>query len=122
MSAPNDQNLSHRPPGEDRQDSAEVSGGPVGEAGSRSRGPGELGESTLWDDTPGAPRREDIRLTPRTHSGHCADVCLADGVDDLDLEPVLAQMLGPGGQHPGVPYEQATTAGGRTAGIIRPRS
>ena len=37
-----------------------------------------------------------------------SDAPLADGVNDLDLEPVLAQLLDPGGQHPGVPCEQAT--------------
>jgi excisionase family DNA binding protein len=36
------------------------------------------------------------------------DACLADGVNGLDLAPVLARLLGPGGQHPGMPHEQAT--------------
>ena len=64
MSAPDDQNPSHQPPGGGRQDSAEAPGGPAGDAGSRSRGPGVLGENTLWAGALGAPRREDIRLTP----------------------------------------------------------
>ena len=36
------------------------------------------------------------------------DACLADGVNGLDLAPVLAQLLEPDGQRPGVSHKQAT--------------